>query len=63
MSPAIIGFLRGIGYSATGGAIAGVIYFLSTQPLWAIVGGIGITGIVAAWEHKHNIPTFAATPQ
>lgn len=60
MSTAILGFLRGAGYSVLGGALYGLSNFLLSQPILA--GGIAIvlTGFIASIEHKYNIPTPAA---
>lgn len=61
MTPAILGFLRGLVYSATGGALFGISNFLLAQPYLA--GGIALllTGFIASIEHKYNIPTPAGS--
>lgn len=57
MSATVLGFIRGVGYSALGGALFGISNFLLAQPYLA--GGIAlvITGYIASLEHKYNIPT------
>jgi hypothetical protein len=61
MSTSIIGFLRGAGYAAAGGALFGLSNFLLAQPI--LSGGIAVvlTGLIAAFEHKYSIPTPTAT--
>lgn len=61
MSTAILGFLRGAGYSALGGALFGLSNFLLAQPFLAGGIAIALTGFIAMLEHKFNIPTPNST--
>ena len=56
MTPGIIGFLRGAGYSVLGGALFGLTNFVIAQPLLSGTVAVIITGFIAAFEHKYNIP-------